>query len=524
MEQIKLNFFGEIISVDIPQDLSSLRKQISKLFSFSEQDASELLLTYIINDKKEIISNDEELKTFLNSKINIIDIDISQKSQIYQNNLNELKEQSEKDKKLLDDLIKQKQELIELKKTKFSSEETEIKEIIKQICELGKRKRQIRKTIKEGQMQLEKEQHEIEKKIIEIQKKLGIPVSKPQKEMPKKWIPKNHKYIRFAYPRHMHKKPLFEFLLKPKNEKSNQVEIHHGFICDGCGMGPIIGKRYKCKECHNFDYCEACYEKNKINHKHEFKMIEKSIFRRIRNEKTPKKEKKEIHFNFICDGCGMHPIIGKRYKCEECKDFDFCEKCYDKNELSHGHKFNKVEQKCHKFDKKEIHHFISCDGCKMGPIIGKRYKCKGCKNFDYCEKCYEKNKLSHGHEFTLIEKPEFKNLFLFGMNPFFLNNNLRNSFNKNNFFGPKKRENFNRTMNHCPTMGNMMNKKVHFGVKCDGCGVFPIVGCRYKCAVCDNFDYCEECEKKLSQKHGHPLLKIRDAETKYKFIKKSNKK
>ena len=69
-------------------------------------------------------------------------------------------------------------------------------------------------------------------------------------------------------------------------------------------------------------------------------------------------------------------------------------------------------------------------------------------------------------------------------------------------------------MEHCPTMGNIFekekiaNKIVHFGVKCDGCGTFPIIGCRFKCAVCDNFDYCEQCEKKFSEKHNHPFLKI----------------
>ena len=49
---------------------------------------------------------------------------------------------------------------------------------------------------------------------------------------------------------------------------------------------------------------------------------------------------------------------------------------------------------------------------------------------------------------------------------------------------------------------------VHFGVKCDGCGTFPIIGCRFKCAVCDNFDFCEECENKLGEEHNHPFLKI----------------
>ena len=55
---------------------------------------------------------------------------------------------------------------------------------------------------------------------------------------------------------------------------------------------------------------------------------------------------------------------------------------------------------------------------------------------------------------------------------------------------------------------NLAEKLIHFGVTCDGCGVFPIVGCRYKCAVCDDFDFCEECEKKKGEEHNHPFLKI----------------
>jgi hypothetical protein len=52
----------------------------------------------------------------------------------------------------------------------------------------------------------------------------------------------------------------------------------------------------------------------------------------------------------------------------------------------------------------------------------------------------------------------------------------------------------------------------HYRVKCDGCKKFPIEGIRYKCTICKNFDYCEECEKKYALKHGHPLLKIRKPE------------
>ena len=41
---------------------------------------------------------------------------------------------------------------------------------------------------------------------------------------------------------------------------------------------------------------------------------------------------------------------------------------------------------------------------------------------------------------------------------------------------------------------------------CDGCGVTPIMGIRYKCSVCKNFDFCEMCEERVP--HEHPFIKI----------------
>ncbi|MQM01691.1 hypothetical protein Taro_034448 [Colocasia esculenta] len=40
----------------------------------------------------------------------------------------------------------------------------------------------------------------------------------------------------------------------------------------------------------------------------------------------------KIHVRVGCDSCGMYPIVGKRYKCKDCKEkigFDLCESCYN---------------------------------------------------------------------------------------------------------------------------------------------------------------------------------------------------
>ena len=47
----------------------------------------------------------------------------------------------------------------------------------------------------------------------------------------------------------------------------------------------------------------------------------------------------------------------------------------------------------------------------------------------------------------------------------------------------------------------------HTGVQCDGCGVSPIVGIRYKCSVLPDFDYCSVCEERLD--HEHAFLQIK---------------
>ena len=56
MSKIALNFFGEIVSVEKPKNLASLRNDIARLFFFSAQDAAEILLTYNDNGDKLIIS------------------------------------------------------------------------------------------------------------------------------------------------------------------------------------------------------------------------------------------------------------------------------------------------------------------------------------------------------------------------------------------------------------------------------------------------------------------------------------
>jgi len=50
-------------------------------------------------------------------------------------------------------------------------------------------------------------------------------------------------------------------------------------------------------------------------------------------------------------------------------------------------------------------------------------------------------------------------------------------------------------------------KVIHFGVECDLCGQYPIIGDRYKCSICPDWDCCQACEPR----HDHPLIKFKKA-------------
>ena len=128
----------------------------------------------------------------------------------------------------------------------------------------------------------------------------------------------------------------------------------------------------------------------------------------------------------------------------------------------------KVEKK----EKPEIHYHVICDGCKVTPLRGNRYKCKQCKDFDFCEDCYKKNKESHGHDFRVIAHPACRN-----------------------------------RLGH-PNKKYIQRGIVHSKVMCDGCGMLPLVGWRYKCVICDDYNLCENCEERIGGKHDHPFIKL----------------
>jgi len=58
------------------------------------------------------------------------------------------------------------------------------------------------------------------------------------------------------------------------------------------------------------------------------------------NSKEEKEASEEIHKNIICDGCEQNPLVGPRYKCKECPDYDLCSQCIGQNLVNGTHRWD----------------------------------------------------------------------------------------------------------------------------------------------------------------------------------------
>jgi len=121
---------------------------------------------------------------------------------------------------------------------------------------------------------------------------------------------------------------------------TSEPAVHAGVRCDGCRAFPIVGNRYKCSVCPDYDLCDACEAKGDV-HPVDHVLI------KMRVPHVPKPEQ-AVHAHVVCDGCGTTPIVGNRYKCQVCRDFDLCESCEQKGVHPASHDMLKLRVPQHR--------------------------------------------------------------------------------------------------------------------------------------------------------------------------------
>ena len=333
MKNISLNFFGEKVTIKMPTTLASLRKEISDKFMFNPSDAAEVIISYVKDLGKKLIQTEQDFANFISNKIAKLDLDISQDSRLYKEQFSTLKKESEENKKLLEECLKKDIELKKKKEETMKAEMEKLNLIEAKIQKLIQRKKKLEKRMKINEKKIEKEQKINSRKIETLKKKLNLTTPKPQEThpSPKKVNLKNAKKLKAP--------------IKTETKK----EVHPFATCDGCKMCPIIGKRYKCKNNPNLDFCEKCHlnkEKTKglkLEAVDTQKLVKQIILKASANRIN--KDGKFVHRMISCEGCGMFPIIGERYKCNICPNFNYCKCCKEMFGNIHGHPMEEVKSK-----------------------------------------------------------------------------------------------------------------------------------------------------------------------------------
>eukprot|EP00929_Paragymnodinium_shiwhaense_P051552 TRINITY_DN25924_c0_g1_i4.p1 TRINITY_DN25924_c0_g1~~TRINITY_DN25924_c0_g1_i4.p1 ORF type:complete len:454 (-),score=25.37 TRINITY_DN25924_c0_g1_i4:252-1613(-) len=79
---------------------------------------------------------------------------------------------------------------------------------------------------------------------------------------------------------------------------NGEAQLSHPATCDNCGMGPIVGKRFKCDKCDDYDLCESCHTRRENIHNiaHTFTRIDPPRRAPVIEGRTPGPRTCEISF------------------------------------------------------------------------------------------------------------------------------------------------------------------------------------------------------------------------------------
>jgi len=489
MPKLNLNFFGEEVEIEVPKDLASLREKISEKYLLSSSDSAEIILYFINDNKKIYIINRNDFFKFQDSNVSTIYLDVNQNSKLYLNNASELeKDKQEKELKELNHKFNQFSKRKEKVEKVF---EQELREINLKIMEMNKRKNEIINKKEIQLIKINKEKDLFEKKIYYLQKKLCIPLTVP---IPEEEKTEKKEILLLDSSQKQANIPTFKSFSRYESIKSN--EINRRKAIEKCKVKAIVRfaelkslKSEKKEKNMKINSIPVFEKVNRVLSEAIEKVKEVAKEAIIKNkDKEPKKEEITDEKEKLWKEKEKKEQIEKIIKItkETVAEINNLTKMVINQSNMLIEKINNPEKKINidsddvvlksssnQVKKRDAIHFgVSCDGCKMNPIRGNRYKCKGCEDFDYCEPCYQKNKEIHNHEFKIIEKPK----------------STRRLGHKNT--------------KYC------QRGIVHRNIRCEGCGLEPFVGWRYMCTICEDYNLCENCEQELAVRHNHPFIKV----------------
>lgn len=374
----QLNFYDEKVMVNLPSDFTFFKNEVATKYAMEYSDVEELIMQYIDDDnRRKNIAFGEDYKAALGYFANLaklrktaeIFLEVSPESMLYKKEMGNsvvvpLKE-DEKEKLKKDILEKEKMLKEMLEKEKQERERKEREEVEKQ-----------RKAEEEEKKRIEREKKQRE----ELNR---IKVEEPKRKETEEEVARREREaaLREKLNEIREKIEKEKLKIKEKSEKKEQEKSEEKPM-EKSEENP---KKEKCKEKHK----EKKHKKDKCKEK-----------KHKKEKKEEQKEENEIDPNF---SVALSRVINENM--ESAKEEILKKTLHEANKMFE--KLKKSSLSSSMFNSSNvIHSNVSCDGCGVHPIVGNRYKCTVCEDFDYCEACEEKYSEIHKHPFLKIRKPE----------------------------------------------------------------------------------------------------------------------
>lgn len=330
--------------------------------------------------------------------------------------------------------------------------------------------------------------------------------------------------------------PELEDIVAKLHEEPSIVEVHVNITCDGCGQGPIVGQRFKCSLCDDYDLCARCHDqcRSSVHPQHDAWL---SMQTKTRADVVGFCLKPGLRIQ--CDSCGKCDLSANDWhRCLDCADYDLCADCYGSRQTIHP-EHERWEKNPHGFaqqqnavpqplrtlsvpvdhvpqtalsaslDSDDIQGSISmsrpqivCDGCGKHPLApGDRNKCMSCPDYDLCSECHcRRHEVHPGH--IAWKQP---GIFCDGCGKRDLASEDRHKC-LDCLDYDLCRDCYDQRSEVHPGHGLWKLP----GIFCDGCGKRPLApGDRHKCMDCPDYDLCSECHCRRHEVHpGHNAWKL----------------
>ena len=495
MKNLTLNFYSEKQIIPLEKGYSSLKKSISEFYGLTLSDVDELEISYKKNEVKKIIKTEIDYTVFLHSLIFELNLEIKESSQLYKNSLEDLR------KKNKDDLIKlsvlKKQKVENKRKQEKLNDETkkEIRDLNNQIKIINQKKLDYIKSIKKMMRGPRNKEKELTTKIT----KLGLEIKAPLvynltegNELPVKGEnEKENKYLEliqrnteclkvqeqlYSTPRknmaELDKKikeinkQCFEIIKSSQKEVSKLKKEERNLILEIISLQKRLGIK---KELNKPMIKTGFYIPNKL----EIKPLEKEI------SNNSIKTTSENQIKLKSKNC-INEIVNKKKVTRK-----MIRRKINHLKLKTRKKFQTID--------KRINMIMDNMEENNSQLIS--------EDKEFLEKTKQENKKAKNEidewlKFILSHTKE-----------------LISAYEKKNDMSIEKLKEIEKKLGKFKKGETLIKssesnfKKEHEGIYCNQCKE-NVVGIRYKCLVCNDFNFCERCEEKFNVEHGHPMLKI----------------